>query len=47
MRNLGGLLKELGIDMRSLGTGDLVVRSPIDGQEIARLKSDRDRKSVV
>jgi hypothetical protein len=22
MRNLGGLLKELGIDMRSLGTGD-------------------------
>jgi len=40
MRNLGGLLKELGIDIRSLGAGDLVVRSPIDGQEIARLKSD-------
>ncbi len=40
MRNLGGLLKELGIDIRSLGTGDLIVRSPIDGQEIARLKSD-------
>ena len=40
MRNLGGLLKELGIDIRSLGAGDLVVRSPIDGQEIARLKPD-------
>ena len=40
MRKLGGLLKELGINIRSLETGDLVVRSPIDGLEIAHLKSD-------
>jgi aldehyde dehydrogenase (NAD+) len=40
MRKFGGLLKELGLDLRSLSTGDLVVRSPINGLEIARLKSD-------
>jgi len=40
MRKLGGLLKEIGIDLRPLTVGDLVVRSPINGLEIARLKSD-------
>jgi aldehyde dehydrogenase (NAD+) len=40
MRNLGTLLKQLGVDARSLGSGDVVVRSPIDGAEIGRLKSD-------
>ena len=40
MRKLGTLLKGLGIDTRPLGSGDLVVRSPIDGMEIARLKPD-------
>ena len=34
------LLKELGVDVRPLTAGDIVVRSPIDGAEIARLKSD-------
>jgi aldehyde dehydrogenase (NAD+) len=40
MRKTGALLKGLGIDIRPLSVGDLVVRSPIDGMEIARLKSD-------
>ncbi len=40
MRKFGGLLKEIGIDLRSVSMGDLVVRSPINGLEIARLKSD-------
>jgi aldehyde dehydrogenase (NAD+) len=40
MKNTRALLKALGIDIRSLGSGDLAVRSPIDGAEIARLKSD-------
>ena len=40
MRKFGGLLKEIGIDLRSVSVGDLVVRSPINGLEIARLKSD-------
>ena len=40
MRKLGGLLKELGLDPRPLTTGDLVARSPINGMEVARLKSD-------
>jgi aldehyde dehydrogenase (NAD+) len=45
MRKIGALLKGLGIDIRPLSVGDLVVRSPIDGMEIARLKSDS--KSAV
>jgi aldehyde dehydrogenase (NAD+) len=40
MRKLGVVLKELGVDPRALTAGDLVVRSPIDGEEIARLNSD-------
>ena len=40
MRKLGGLLKDVGINVRPLTVGDLAVRSPIDGLEIARLKSD-------
>jgi hypothetical protein len=40
MRKLGALLKVLGVDVRPLAAGDIVVRSPIDGAEIARLKSD-------
>lgn len=40
MRKFGGLLKELGINLRPLTVGDLVVRSPINGLEIARLKAD-------
>ena len=40
MRKLGALLKELGVDVRPLAAGDIAVRSPIDGAEIARLKSD-------
>jgi aldehyde dehydrogenase (NAD+) len=34
------VLKELGVDPRPLAAGDIVVRSPINGAEIARLKSD-------
>jgi aldehyde dehydrogenase (NAD+) len=40
MKKLGALLKALGVDVRPLATGDVVVHSPIDGVEIARLKSD-------
>ena len=40
MRKLGALLKGMGVDVRPLTVGDMVVRSPIDGMEIARLKSD-------
>jgi aldehyde dehydrogenase (NAD+) len=40
MKKTRALLKPLGVDVRSLGSGDLPVRSPIDGAEIARLKSD-------
>ncbi|HJT13334.1 MAG TPA: aldehyde dehydrogenase family protein, partial [Dongiaceae bacterium] len=40
MQKLGALLKELGVDARALAAGDIAVRSPIDGAEIARLKSD-------
>ncbi|HEY1383018.1 MAG TPA: aldehyde dehydrogenase family protein [Dongiaceae bacterium] len=40
MKKLGALLKALGVDIRPLATGDIVVHSPIDGVEIARLKSD-------
>ena len=46
MRKLGALLKELGVDARSLAAGDIAVRSPIDGGEIARLQSDT-RSSVA
>src|SRR5215510_5089623 len=46
MRKLGALLKSLGVDARSLGAGDIAVRSPVDGAEIARLKSDT-RSSVA
>jgi aldehyde dehydrogenase (NAD+) len=45
MKKLGALLKALGVDVRPLATGDIVVRSPIDGLEIARIKSDS--KSAV
>jgi L-aminoadipate-semialdehyde dehydrogenase len=38
-------LKDLGVDVRPLSAGNIVVRSPIDGAEIARLKSDT--KSAV
>jgi len=40
MRKLGGLLKAFGVDVRPLTVGDIVVHSPVDGTEIARLKSD-------
>jgi aldehyde dehydrogenase (NAD+) len=40
MKKLGTLLKALNVDVRPLATGDIVVHSPIDGLEIARLKSD-------
>ncbi|MGH6893411.1 MAG: aldehyde dehydrogenase family protein, partial [Dongiaceae bacterium] len=40
MRKLGALLKALGVNVRPLTVGDVVVHSPIDGMEIARLKSD-------
>jgi L-aminoadipate-semialdehyde dehydrogenase len=45
MRKLAALLKDLGVDVRPLSAGNIVVRSPIDGAEIARLKSDT--KSAV
>ncbi|WP_119302337.1 L-piperidine-6-carboxylate dehydrogenase [Dongia deserti] len=45
MRKFGTLLKQLGVDTRPLSVGDIVVHSPIDGMEIARLKSDT--KSAV
>src|SRR5262245_7192391 len=45
MHKLGAVLKALGVDVRPLSVGDMVVRSPIDGAEIARLKSDS--KSAV
>jgi aldehyde dehydrogenase (NAD+) len=37
--NVGKLLRSLDLDPQKLKSGDLVVRSPIDGGEIARLKS--------
>ncbi|MGH6930648.1 MAG: aldehyde dehydrogenase family protein, partial [Dongiaceae bacterium] len=37
--NIGKLLRSLDLDPQKLKSGDLVVRSPIDGAEIARLKS--------
>jgi aldehyde dehydrogenase (NAD+) len=46
MRKFGGLLKDIGIDLRPLSVGDMVVRSPINGQEIARLKSDTKAAAV-
>jgi aldehyde dehydrogenase (NAD+) len=45
MQKLGAVLKELGVDVRPLAAGDIAVRSPIDGAEVARLKSDT--KSTV
>jgi aldehyde dehydrogenase (NAD+) len=35
--NVDTLLRELGIDLRELAGGDLPVRTPIDGAELARL----------
>ncbi|MHB1060061.1 MAG: aldehyde dehydrogenase family protein, partial [Rhodanobacter sp.] len=35
-----GLLKSLGVNARDVKSGDIVVRSPIDGEIIGRLKSD-------
>ena len=35
-----GLLKSLGINAGDVKSGDIVVRSPIDGSTIGRLKSD-------
>jgi aldehyde dehydrogenase (NAD+) len=40
MRKLGAVLKALGVDVRPLSVGDMVVHSPVDGAAIARLKSD-------
>jgi aldehyde dehydrogenase (NAD+) len=40
VKKMGALLQKLGVDTRRLSAGDIVVRSPIDGMEIARLKSD-------
>ena len=40
MRALGPVLRSLGLNPNKLQTGDLVVRSPIDSSEIARIKSD-------
>jgi aldehyde dehydrogenase (NAD+) len=40
MRKLGALLKALGVDVRPLTVGDIVVHSPINGLEVARLRSD-------
>ena len=37
--NVSRLLKSLGLEPAKLKAGDLIVRSPIDGGEIARLKS--------
>ena len=37
--NVSRLLKSLGLEPAKLKSGDLIVRSPIDGGEIARLKS--------
>ncbi|MGH6961396.1 MAG: hypothetical protein ACREE7_12995, partial [Dongiaceae bacterium] len=37
--NVSRLLKSLGLEAAKLKAGDLIVRSPIDGGEIARLKS--------
>ena len=37
--NIAALLKSLGLDPAALKSGDLAVHSPIDGAEIARLKS--------
>src|SRR5919108_1595826 len=37
--NVAKLLRSLDLDPQKLKSGDLVVRSPIDGAEIARLKS--------
>jgi aldehyde dehydrogenase (NAD+) len=40
MRPLGTILKSLGLNPGKLRQGDLIVRSPIDGGEIARLRAD-------
>jgi aldehyde dehydrogenase (NAD+) len=39
------ICKAVGLDARALKGGDLAVRTPIDGSDIAKLKSD-DRKSA-
>ena len=38
--DITALLQELGLDPAALASGDLAVRSPIDGAEIARLPSE-------
>ncbi len=38
--NISKVLKSVGLDPAALRPGDLAVRTPIDGSEIARLKSD-------
>ena len=41
------LLRSLGLDPAALRSGDLVVRTPIDGSEIARLKSDSPARVIA
>jgi aldehyde dehydrogenase (NAD+) len=40
MSDIAALLSPLGVSLGSVADGDLVVRSPIDGEVIGRLKSD-------
>ncbi len=40
MSDIAALLAPLGVSLGSVADGDLVVRSPIDGEVIGRLKSD-------
>lgn len=46
MKALGAVLRKLGVDVRPLASGSLVVRTPISGQEIARLRPE-GRTSVA
>jgi aldehyde dehydrogenase (NAD+) len=45
--NVSKLLQSLHLDPAALKAGDLIVRSPIDGGEIVRLKSDSPAKASV
>ena len=40
MSDIASLLSSLGVPPASVADGDIVVRSPIDGEVIGRVKSD-------